>query len=215
MGEYVNDGGRSIRIRSDIHIQRPDGMFADYDVGITTAQGRDQIDWPTDDQVAEAVAYQDNQRIALGQVRSRQHRDWDVGVNDTSSFDALTHPDVKRISTFRRLAWEAGVLPGIRAMHSDKVRHYQRAGVSVTPLILTAGGSISEVFRDTIHNLCFNANPSDGNERSDFRRRLNGRLAIILLRFAHFMAIDQLKFLGRSHGRMDRVGGEWDFGFTV
>ncbi len=39
----------------------------------------------------------------------------------------------------------------------------------MTSLIQTAGGSISEVFRDTIHNLCYNANSLDGNERSDFR----------------------------------------------
>ena len=106
MGEYINDAGRSIRIRSDIHIHRPDGLFADYDVGVMTVQGRDQIDWPTEVQAAEAVTHQENQQIALRQVRSRQHRDWDIGVDDTSSSDALTHPQVKRISAYRRLARE-------------------------------------------------------------------------------------------------------------
>ena len=206
VGEFVNTVGRSIRIRSDVRFQRPDGLFADYDIGITTVHGRGQFDWPTAEQVSQAVVDQEARASTLRHLRALRQRGTDASTDDWSTFDALTHDRVKWISALRRLSWEAGVLPEIRKMHSDKVRHYQRANASVTPLIMTAGGSISEVTRDTFHNLCHNSSPADGSERAAFRRRMYGRLSVLLVRFQHFMGVDQLKFFGAQRGSLFRVG---------
>ena len=200
VAERINNGRRSVNLRSDIRILRDDGMFADYDVGVTTVHGRNQMSWPTEDQVQSLVA----EWGARSANQRRNRHQWDIGVHDHEKFDELTHPDTKRISALRQLSWEAGVLPVLREMHSDKVRHYQQGGIEVTPLVMSAGGSVTEVTRDTIHSLCYAFSPDDGSERTESRRRLYGPLSVLLLRFGHFMATDQLKFLGAQYGYAGR-----------
>ena len=200
VAERINNGRRSVNIRSDIRILRDDGLFADYDVGVTTVHDRHPISWPTEAAVQSLAA----EWGARSANRRQNRQQWDIGIHDHEKFDELTHPDTKRISAFRQLSWEAGVLPVLREMHSDKVRHYQQGGVEVTPLVMSAGGSVTEVTRDTIHSLCHVFSPDDGSERTEFRRRLYGRLSVLLLRFGHFMATDQFKFLGAQYGYAGR-----------
>jgi hypothetical protein len=206
VGEYINREGRSIRIRSDIQIRNNEGVTVDYDVGVTTIHGPRAIAWPTDTQVRQALTERETRIETAMQRRVRGGRGFDAG-NSNDTFDSITHPDTKRIATFRQLAWNTSVLPNIREMHDSKFRHYQRGNAAVTPLVMTAGGSVSEVTRDVLHQLCRIMSPNDSSERAEFRRRIYGRVSVLLLRFAHSMAMDQLRFFGAYGARSNVRGG--------
>ena len=104
-------------------------------------------------------------------------------------------PEVKAIRAFRKLAYEAAVQHVMRDMHNQKIAHYRRGDVhDVKPLVMTAGGSVSEGTRDTFHKMVFCRAPTDATLRSAFRAQLYGRLSVLLIKFATMMLRDQTQF---------------------
>jgi hypothetical protein len=190
VGEYIGDDGVSHEARSDINFVH-DGVERHYDVGITSVHQECVIEWPTDIEVSDAVERDANDESDTIQPI------WDVP--DRGHHDDITHPDVIRNVKFRQLAWVKGVLPVLSDMENAKRRHYARAthssGIHVIPLILSDRGSMSDKTRASLQHLVYTSNPADVRERAIFRRRLFGRLSVVLIKYARFMARDQSEFM--------------------
>ena len=195
LGTFINANNAPQQVSGDIQVVGVgSGPNQDYDIGVTTVRNKEGrlVNWPTDQEVDAAI---------LAQPERRSNR-WDLGDGTSNNSDEAIHPDTKRLRMFRQLAWEAAVLPHIREMHDRKVAHYRRAHVSgLKPLVFTAMGSISSTTRDTLHQLVFSSCPlEEVQARAEFRRRLFGRLGVLLVKYGRMTHQDQRRFFLSHNG---------------
>lgn len=103
--------------------------------------------------------------------------------------DDAIHPLSKQLRTYRKLATDMVVHHHTRKEENAKRARYARVDVNVRPFVLTAEGGVGPSARGIIDDLTELA-PGGPAEKSLFRKRLLGRLSILLLRYAHQMTAD-------------------------
>ena len=188
---------RSTNVKSDIRFIL-DGEEFNYDVGITTPlcpRESEPVVWPADAQIDERLAT----ARSTTSVLPMWHDPIDDDVEAVGPSSSDENVEALRVRMFRQLAWQQAILPAIQAMERDKCNHYQLVNKYVTPLICTAGGSVSETFKQTLQQLAAKSH-TGFRDRALFKARLRGHISILLIKFAAHMRRDQCAFVasGRS-----------------
>jgi hypothetical protein len=146
------------------------GNLENIDVGVTSVRPTEMpLVWPSESEVAQA--------IVLDDAHGPQHPMffWEDHTHENS------HPDSRRIRKFRELASAKTVGGTTRHMEGLKRQHYGNVGVY--PFILSAGGALgasAKALMDTMTSL----SSQQVGDQSASRRRIVGRLAVLLIRAA-------------------------------
>ncbi len=79
----------------------------------------------------------------------------------------------------------------IRKMHQEKVQKYVKGMITVTPFIVTAGGSIGSSAEEVLDTLTKRPNPLNGTEQLEFQKKLFGAMSCALIRSANLHLVRQ------------------------